>query len=982
MAKGRINDETIRFIFTAESADLRRESEKSKKTLEGLKTAHEELLRQQEEARKSSGRRSSAYKELTKQVKASEQAIADETAKLETLNRRMNTDTRTMAELRKEARLLQIQLDNTSQALNPETYAALSGRLQEVTGRIHELRESTRLAGNTSGGGFLDKISGSITGLGGIKTLFAGGALFKFGEMAFEKVAEYAGRAVERVKELVAGSIDAAREAQGITHAFEQLDRPGLLDNLRKATRGTVTDVELMKAAVQANDFRLPLEQLGKYLEFAQLKAQQTGQSVDFLTNSIVTGLGRKSLQILDNLGLSASEVKEEMEKTGDMATAVGNIIDRQLSEAGEHFETAAEREAQATTAVSNAQLELGRQMQKTFGIGSTSFAEMQAKAEVFILNGLTRLIVYCQDAYDRLASVRVAVEAVKVTFDTLFKVVTAGFYVILDSLRLVGRGLLDAGAIIEAIFKSIAERSIDPIKNAMQQFGNNFDAGLSRMGRHLKDVGTRWGENVIDSMNAVVGKKKVKAPEMEAPKKGTTATTSSAGSSSKKTTTSAKSGDDPYSQQLADREKAYREYGNKLRQMLAEQLLTEEEYRDESTQAELKFLADKMALQDKYGKDMTVTQGQYLDKVISEASRKNKLREQKEKEAEQNRLKQLKESLSRQQYAYEQGYRQIATQRVKSPDDFDALRDSTRTAWEQHLISYEQYQKRMTEIAQMESQQRQQIEQTAFSTADQLLSSTGALFSALQSRETAQVDTKYKKLIAAAKKQGKDTTKLEEQQEEEKAEIRKKYAQKQFRLQVLQIIAATAQSVANVWKEWAALPVVAAALTAAAVAQGAVQLATAKAQADQAAGLYQGGYSDDYVEGYTRRGGNPREQAGVIPVHRNEFVANHKTVGNPQVRPLLDVIDRHQRTGDIHLLNATRLLEEAYGRGRYQGGFTTGGNIRMEASDDEATSPISGEAMTLLRQIARNTAQTLTVRTLRDEIAHEEQMERNARRS
>lgn len=47
MAKGRINDETIRFIFTAESADLRRESEKSKKTLEGLKTAHEELLRQQ-----------------------------------------------------------------------------------------------------------------------------------------------------------------------------------------------------------------------------------------------------------------------------------------------------------------------------------------------------------------------------------------------------------------------------------------------------------------------------------------------------------------------------------------------------------------------------------------------------------------------------------------------------------------------------------------------------------------------------------------------------------------------------------------------------------------------------------------------------------------------------------------------------------------------------------------------------------------------
>ena len=82
-----------------------------------------------------------------------------------------------------------------------------------------------------------------------------------------------------------------------------------------------------MKAANMAKDFRIPLEDLGKYLEFAQLKAQQTGQSVEYMTNSIVPGLGRKSVLILDNLGLSAAEINEQMAKTGATEKAAGKMI-------------------------------------------------------------------------------------------------------------------------------------------------------------------------------------------------------------------------------------------------------------------------------------------------------------------------------------------------------------------------------------------------------------------------------------------------------------------------------------------------------------------------------------------------------------------------------------------------------------------------------------------------------------------------------
>nr|WP_294812196.1 2-oxoacid:ferredoxin oxidoreductase subunit delta [Prevotella sp.] len=156
------------------------------------------------------------------------------------------------------------------------------------------------------------------------------------------------------------------------------MDNPNLLNNLRKATKGTVNDVQLMTAAVQANDFRIPLEDLGKYLEFAQLKAQQTGQSVDYMTNSIVTGLGRKSPLILDNLGISAAEISEKTKETGDFMKAVAEIVDTQLAEAGETYISAADRAAQKTVELQNAQKALGDEILPLKEQWDDAYADMQ----------------------------------------------------------------------------------------------------------------------------------------------------------------------------------------------------------------------------------------------------------------------------------------------------------------------------------------------------------------------------------------------------------------------------------------------------------------------------------------------------------------------------------------------------------------------------------------------------------------------------
>jgi DNA-binding transcriptional regulator YdaS (Cro superfamily) len=130
-----------------------------------------------------------------------------------------------------------------------------------------------------------------------------------------------------------------AGQAEGVKTAFDRLPNSvKVMSELKAATGGTVSELELMKRAVQASNFDISLEALPKLLEFATLRAQQTGQSVDYLVDSIVTGIGRKSKLILDNLGISATQLNQKLKGTsteaatvGDVARAVGEIAEESL---------------------------------------------------------------------------------------------------------------------------------------------------------------------------------------------------------------------------------------------------------------------------------------------------------------------------------------------------------------------------------------------------------------------------------------------------------------------------------------------------------------------------------------------------------------------------------------------------------------------------------------------------------------------------
>ncbi len=166
--------------------------------------------------------------------------------------------------------------------------------------------------------------------------------------------------AIESIISFGKEASEMAGKLTGIEAAFKRIDNGGLLNNLRAATKGTVSDLQLMQSAVQAENLGLPIQQLGTYFEFARRTAKATGESVDFLVDSIVKGIGRKSPLILDNLGISTTQLNEQLKKTPDFATAVGIVIEEKMGKAGEDIDTAAESTAQLAASWDNAKVKIG----------------------------------------------------------------------------------------------------------------------------------------------------------------------------------------------------------------------------------------------------------------------------------------------------------------------------------------------------------------------------------------------------------------------------------------------------------------------------------------------------------------------------------------------------------------------------------------------------------------------------------------------
>jgi hypothetical protein len=127
-----------------------------------------------------------------------------------------------------------------------------------------------------------------------------------------------------------------AATAKVVERSFRQLaQQPDeMLKAMKKATAGTISEMTLMQKFNSAALLGLPLERFDEMLEIARGSSQATGESMEFMLNSIVTGLGRGSKLMLDNLGIMIDIKKANETYAKTLQKSASNLTDVEKKQA------------------------------------------------------------------------------------------------------------------------------------------------------------------------------------------------------------------------------------------------------------------------------------------------------------------------------------------------------------------------------------------------------------------------------------------------------------------------------------------------------------------------------------------------------------------------------------------------------------------------------------------------------------------------
>lgn len=158
--------------------------------------------------------------------------------------------------------------------------------------------------------------------------------------ISFDALLSSATQVLERVQQVAQGIFDLSKSGvylSLVTSEFGKIsktagfDAVDGLDKLRDAARGTINDFALITAANKAFTLKVTdnVDQLASLMEIADARANRLGGTTEAAFDDIVTGIGRESKQILDNLGIiididqATKSYAETVGKTADQLSAM-----------------------------------------------------------------------------------------------------------------------------------------------------------------------------------------------------------------------------------------------------------------------------------------------------------------------------------------------------------------------------------------------------------------------------------------------------------------------------------------------------------------------------------------------------------------------------------------------------------------------------------------------------------------------------------
>lgn len=192
------------------------------------------------------------------------------------------------------------------------------------------------------------------------------GNLGKFKNLLKSLIPVAAGFSVAMGVKMVADMARMAGETEGLRVAFDRLaeshgaNATSILADLERIAQGTMSTSKIIRNANQAMLLGIPAEKLAKMTEIALAASKVTGQSVEYMMQSIALGVGRQSRMILDNLGII---VKQE-----EIYRKASERLGRELTD------------LEKKQAFLNATIESGEKIIKASGGGALSAAQKMQK--------------------------------------------------------------------------------------------------------------------------------------------------------------------------------------------------------------------------------------------------------------------------------------------------------------------------------------------------------------------------------------------------------------------------------------------------------------------------------------------------------------------------------------------------------------------------------------------------------------------------
>lgn len=145
MAK-KLNEDEIKYILSVESSKAQQEIRKLTKVNRELNKTNKERRELMRELEAQGKKESDEYQRLDEEIKKSNKTISTNNKLIGELEKKLDVTGLTMVQLRKKAKDLRQQLDQTVKSTHPEEYAELEAELAKVNNRMEELRGTGKYA--------------------------------------------------------------------------------------------------------------------------------------------------------------------------------------------------------------------------------------------------------------------------------------------------------------------------------------------------------------------------------------------------------------------------------------------------------------------------------------------------------------------------------------------------------------------------------------------------------------------------------------------------------------------------------------------------------------------------------------------------------------------------------------------------------------------------------------------------------------------